>query len=89
MRKINHQYKVDFTKVEDFAFDVKNQIVDLTRYKILETEIPKLALLLNENPNTRQAVFVLATQNDLSCLINLQYLIVNGHDLYCIANSHL
>lgn len=86
MRIINHQYSVEFKETLEFKFDVKNQIVDLTKYKVLEDQISTLATLLNENPNTRQAVIVLATQNDLSCLINLQYLIVNGHDLYCIAN---
>ncbi len=85
-RVINFSYNVDFYEVLDFKFDKKNQLVDLSNYKILEKETLRVAQILKSNPTSRKGLIVLSdNSNTPSCLINLQFLI-NNDELFLIAN---
>lgn len=74
-RKINYTYKVPFEKVEKFNFDKKNDIVDLSNYSVLETEVVNLANFLKIKPDSRQAIYVHSTNNQKNCLISIHFLI--------------
>lgn len=74
-RKINWYYRVPYEKVEKFTFDKKNETVDLSNYKILETEVAKLADFLKINQESRQAIYIHSTNDQKNCLISLQFLI--------------
>lgn len=74
-RKINHTYKVPFEKVDSFDFDKKNETVDLSNYKVLETEVVNLANFLKIKPDSRQAIYIHSTNSEKNCLISIQFLI--------------
>lgn len=84
-RIINFSYNVTYHTVNDFEFDKKNEIVDLTNYQKLTIEVLRLVDVLNKTPDSRQAVTILANNENPSCLISLQYLIHNK-TLCCVAS---
>jgi hypothetical protein len=74
-RKINYTYTVPYETIETFNFDKKNEIVDLTNYKILETEVINLANIISIKPDSRQAIYLHSSNNQKNCLISIQFLI--------------
>lgn len=84
--KINYHYSIPYKEVNVFEFKKYNDVVDLTSYYFLI--IPRLLSLseqLLKNPNSRQEVIVVHSLLNKTCLISLQFLIIDK-ELVMIAN---
>ena len=88
-RVFNFRYDALYERVTDFEFDKKNHLVDLTPYEKMLSQLDRVVDALIADYATRKAVVVLSTNDELSCLTSVQFLLEREgefYDLHCLAN---